>query len=264
MSSSPPSCCPPDSSEPFARSPSDYVPQGKMIDINCPGGGKAPMPTYIVGDESSSKCLLILADIYGIHSGRHKVIADELAHRCGYFVVMPDVFRNDPPFTEQEQNFQKALDNYVFKHLETDLVEAIYPYCRSSNNRRKVASLGFCYGAYLWCMMASHVTFEALVSPHPSIFNAAKHAKDDLSTAIAAIKCPVYLLNAPEDPPEQQPGGNIQRILTENGNTDSVFETMENDVKHGWSCRGDVSDPVIKQAVNESFERICNFLDKHF
>lgn len=69
------------------------------------------------------------------------------------------------------------------------------------------------------------------------------------------------LLNAREDAPEQQPGGAIEKIVSKHGDQ-SVFKTIEG-VTHGWSIRGDLNDDIVKKGVEETFELIVPFFEKH-
>jgi dienelactone hydrolase len=209
---------------------------------------------------------LILPDVYGIDSGRHKLVADEFAKQCGYYVVLPDLFRGDPPFTENIDptvGSQRIFQKYKYSHLEHDLVQSIYPFC-CNEGARQVAALGFCYGAYLWTFLAMEVELVCCVSPHPSIVPLANGAGDDWKSAFSTMKNPILLINAEGDAPEQMPNGIICDLMGKRRPAcESEYHVFQM-VKHGWSIRGDVTDTIIQQATQEAFELIVEFLQKHF
>jgi dienelactone hydrolase len=251
------SCCP-EGSEQFARQPTDYKPVGSVQTLG------EDLPTYVVGDATTCKsCLLVFADVYGIESGRTMMIADELA-KCGFYVVMPDFFRGDPPFKENEAmsiGFERVLSKFLYKDLKQDIEETVIPFCKG-NGDRMVCALGFCYGAYLWAFAAANgVEFSACASPHPSIVAIAGGTNDDWKVVIEKINCPIMLINAETDSPEQQPGGEMDQILSKKSDLHE-FHTIHK-VNHGWTNRGDLSDPDVKEGTKQAFQMIVDFLSKH-
>ena len=270
--------------EKFARSSKGYVPVGKMYSLKgSSGNDRPPLPTYVVGDsnKSSKRCLLILSDVYGIHTGRHKLVADTFATtECGYFVVMPDLFRNDPPFIDDKEEKNgtnnsngKAFDptigserliaSYKYSQVEHDLLDIVVPLIRHQMGRGggcKISIVGFCYGAYVMTYLATELPREELVccvSSHPSIIQLSNVIGDDWKTAFQRlIQCPILLINAENDKSvEQQPNGEISQLLTgRNSTCDSQFHTFTV-VKHGFSIRGNVdNDKVGKEAREVAFQ----------
>ena len=282
--------------EKFARSSNGYVPIGKMYNLKGSTGNdndKPPLPIYVVGDgnKSSKRCLLILSDVYGIHTGRHKVVADTFATECGYYVVMPDLFRNDPPFIDDTDNkssngnkndgkafdptigSERLLANYKYSQVEHDLIDIVLPFIRhqtSGGSGCKISIVGFCYGAYVMTYLATEIPREELVccvSSHPSIVQLSNVIGDDWKTAFETlIQCPMLLINAENDKSvEQQPNGEISQLLSgRNLTCDSQFHTFTV-VKHGFSIRGDIeSDAVVKEATQVAFQLMIEFLTKQF
>lgn len=69
-------CCPPGS---WPALQVDYTPKGRVVDV---GGLKV----YEIG--SGRRALVLFEDIFGIESGRHKIIADTYAN-LGFTVFLP-------------------------------------------------------------------------------------------------------------------------------------------------------------------------------
>ena len=280
--------------EKFAWSSNGYVPTGKMYNLKGTTGGtdRSPLPTYVVGEsnKSSKRCLLILSDVYGIHTGRHKLVADAFATECGYYVIMPDLFRNDPPFigTDDKDNTngnnngkafdptigsERLLANYKYSQVEHDLLDIVVPFIRhqtSGGSGCKISIVGFCYGAYVMTYLATEIPREELVCcvcSHPSIVQLSNVIGDDWKTAFSElIQCPILLINAENDKSvEQQPNGEISQLLSgRNSTCDSQFHTFTV-VKHGFSIRGNVeSDTVVKEATQVAFQLMIDFLQQQF
>ena len=76
-------CCPGQSAGFLPQDP-NYSPKGEMKDL---GGGRM---AYVVG--SGTEAVAMLHDVFGVHTGRHKQMADEIASR-GFLVVIPDFFQ---------------------------------------------------------------------------------------------------------------------------------------------------------------------------
>ena len=95
-------CCPPGS---WPQLASDYTCKGKIVDAD-------GVPVYRMG--SGNKVLLIVEDIFGIQSGRHKVMADLFAG-LGYNVFMPELL--DPPY-KGEIDVPAIMANLKGQNLE--------------------------------------------------------------------------------------------------------------------------------------------------
>ena len=64
--------------------------QGKEITF-------ADLPTYVTGDETSKKIIVIGCNIFGWKFINSRLLADEYAAR-GYYVLLPDLFDGEYPF----------------------------------------------------------------------------------------------------------------------------------------------------------------------
>jgi hypothetical protein len=102
-------CCPPGS---WPALQVDYAPNGTLVDI---GGFKV----YEIG--SARKALVLFEDIFGIESGRHKIIADTYA-ALGFTVFWPEFL--DPVYQGSIEDIPKILE--VVQAQKIDKIKARY------------------------------------------------------------------------------------------------------------------------------------------
>ena len=255
-------------SDSFARAIThDYTPGGEIKLLQ-----PTNIPAYVVGNEASRKCILIFSDAIGIHNGRHKLIADEFANLCGYYVVMPDFFGDDPPLIHEDEDMSvgflsKIKSKYKYSDVEHHIVDSIYPFCRGGlgKDARKLYALGFGYGAYLWTYAAANpkLRFTACASPHPDIVKISDAVGDNYKKAFKKYRCPILLINSENDPKQQKAEGKISNILFDiPGLPASEFHTQF-DVQTKWSIRGDVSDDLLREAMEAVYENFVRFFERY-
>jgi dienelactone hydrolase len=88
-------------------------------------------------------------------------------------------------------------------------------------------------------------------------------AEEDDLALVEKIRCPVMMLNAAEDPVQQGPDGAYHNILkAKSFGGECVFKVFGK-AHHGWTTRGDISNPDIKAALSEFMEITSAFLLKH-
>lgn len=102
-------CCPPGS---WPALQVDYAPQGKIIDL---GGFKV----YEMG--AGSRALILFEDIFGIESGRHKIIADTYA-ALGFKVYLPEFL--EPVYKGSIEDVPKILE--VVQQQKIDKIKTKY------------------------------------------------------------------------------------------------------------------------------------------
>jgi dienelactone hydrolase len=235
------SCCPP-GSEPYTNQPEDYEFKGSVQDIG-------NLDTYFVGPKSSKSAIVLICDVFGLHSGLHKVIADNLALELDILVAIPDLFHGDPPFTENrpvQEAFGKAFETCLFHHIESDLTQRLFPYLKETLGVEKIGMIAFCYGMYIATHLLPSGLIHAAASPHPSIYTFMNKLNEDPTLFFKTSKCPVMLLNSGNDPVEQGPHGALhEAILQTQYGSDSVFESFP-DMKHGWSVRGESTPEIVR------------------
>ena len=184
---------------------------------------------YVVGD--GEKAIVMLHDIFGLHTGRLKQLADEIASR-GFLVVAPDFFEINGGGLcgKQELGFgsMRALlstiwalvtgkmKGYMRKHPWDPLCErawskSIAPWIKE----QKCVSAGlvsFCWGAYVAMHIAAldvdpDLSINSNVCYHPSFPMVASIFNEDKDAIIkAAAKVPFAAFSTSLEPKSWRPG----------------------------------------------------------
>lgn len=246
-------CCPPDS-WPALKVESTYKPKGTNAVV-------AGVATYTVGDDKS-RALVIVTDIFGIESGRHKAIADTFAEQ-GFTVVLVDATLGKPvdpdKVAEQIKDFALA---HSWSALAPLFTATVIPHLKSLGFD-KFSTLGFCYGVWVQFRaladpaVAPHIV--AQVCPHPSLQLEGFHGGKGPELA-DKVAVPTLLLPAKGDPGFVQAGGDVEKNLAARS---IAVETHAFDQAHGWTVRGDVSQDAVRADVEKAFKLAVDFLNKH-
>lgn len=213
--------------------------KGKLIDLN-------GIETYVVGDEknSSEKFLLFLTDVIGHKFINAQLIADEFA-KAGYFVVVPDLFSQDPVLLNPPSTFDLLRD--WFPHHKPEItgpiVDKIVASVKAKWAPKYVVATGYCFGAKYAVRLLGSGFVQAAAIFHPS-FVAIEEVR--------AIKGPLYIGASEVD--------HIFPAELRRQTEDALLEikaqyrlTLNHGVEHGFSVRGDITDPWIKYAKERVF-----------
>ena len=82
----------------------------------------------------------------------------------------------------------------------------------------------------------------------------------DLNKLMASVKTPTLLLPAGNDAPWKEDQESVQE-LKKNAPAFDLKEFPE--MKHGWSVRGDLTDPAVRRDVELAFDKAKDFLGMH-
>ncbi len=212
---------------------------------------------YLVGN--SSKCIIWNYDIFGFDSGRTRQMADFLAAH-GYMVLLPDYYRGTfidpsqaPPqetvaFIKEQSDWNGRLgrDFLAVKQYGQDL------------GCKNFGSIGTCWGSYPVIRMSEDVDVKAGISMHPSHPNLLKLLEEDETELLKSIKSPQMFLPSETDAESVKANGLSKQILG-----DSLEIVEFNYMKHGWTVRGDLSDPVVERDVKKAFNLVLAFFGKY-
>lgn len=222
---------------------------------------------YVVGDKSCGRAVLVASDILGIHSGRHKAICDELAAE-GFVVVMPDFFRGAFPDEGTAPPWWKLLLqapglitplSTPWAKVQEDL-ERLLPFLADCG---PVGILGFCWGA--WVVIRACGTFPDVfvcgASAHPSVHSIAGLRGEREEELLAQVKAPQLVLATKDEPAGWKPGGAAEAVLKQ-VSSGHVFKEI-GAVNHGFVPRGDLTDPVMAEAVSTAMSYIKGFFGNH-
>ena len=92
-----PPCCPPGKSLPYLPEDPSYEPRGEIVDLPPCEVRSKPCRVYLSDCRPSKSddppmVIVMMHDIFGPFSGRHRVLVDVIAKRLNALVVLPDCF----------------------------------------------------------------------------------------------------------------------------------------------------------------------------
>ncbi|CAL1702668.1 unnamed protein product [Somion occarium] len=233
------------------------TPEGKIEKI---GGIRSYIATPH-GEYSKDKVIVFIPDVFGIDMDNGKLLADAFAHD-GYKVVAPDLFNGDPiP--------DGALDSGTFdfmawlgKHPPAGVVPIVEKVIDAlkAEGVTKFGAVAFCYGGRLAFDLAFKGSLDVVVANHPSLLK----VPEDLERYLAEAKAPLLINSCETDqqfPIEAQ--AKADEILGGGKFAPGYERPYWAGVVHGFSIRGDVSDPTIKAAKEGAYKAGIEFFKKH-
>jgi len=210
--------------------------------------------------EKRTSGVIVFPDIFGLDSGRTKQIVDELAI-AGFVTVLPDVFGKDAWSSSDWSTFGDWVKKTPWDKINT-IVSKLVAYLEGLGVK-SFGIIGFCWGTYPVVRACASGKFAAGVGFHPSHPRVIDVFGEDEKAILNAIKCPQLMLPAGNDPDTLKTKGSTEEILSkkEFGKDNQFIEFP--DMQHGWSNRGDVSEPKIDRDVRAAMELATAFLQKH-
>ena len=218
---------------------------GKQIDI------------YVVGPADSKFTVVFVQDIFSIHAGRIKALADFLGDR-GYRVVCPDWHKGDSMILEPD--FGSKIGAWLGAHPHDEVVKMAEDcFNKIRGDGKKIASVGFCWGTWiLYHCQKAGIAMDGCVCLHPSLRIEDMQGRSH-SELLKGQNCPVMVAAAGNDPDWTHPGGEWEQSSKAQGFGDKskFYSFME--MQHGWTARGDISDEKVARDVDLSFQHILEF-----
>lgn len=199
------------------------------------------LPSYESGDIASSKIVVIATDIYGFDYNNVNLVADALAAH-DYYVLVPDLLKGD--------NFVEGgdLGLWLESHDVQDASKVYGKYVAAVKQTLKpllLAGIGYCYGAKAVVQeLGNKGSLDVGAISHPSFVTI-----ED----IEAVAKPLFIGAAQHDSIfTVELRHKTEEIL--NKNNQSYQINLYQGVSHGYSIRGDVTDPNVKYAKENTFE----------
>ena len=244
-----PPCCP-QGSEPALVS--NYVPRGVIETVD-------DMPIYTIGQ--GEKAIIVIHDIFGVDSGRTKLICDQLAD-LGYFVILPDFFKKDGYVIKDLSiwllwKILKRVNANTWEKRKDDFTNVLFPYLQNKGVKR-IGVLGFCWGAYMAFGASADERVNAGVSIHPSL----DRWKEKPIQLAEGVKSPQLLLAAGNDHKVVKEGGIIETTLKQKFGEKAYAKTFK-EMKHGWFVRGDIKKPNIARDVKEAMDLTVDYFQNN-
>lgn len=211
----------------------------------------ADLELYFVG--AGSKCLIWNYDIFGFDSGRTRQTADLFAE-AGYLVIIPDFYRGTyrEPTAPDVVQWLKEVTNWT--KLKQTFEDIVMPFARSKG-AKEFGAIGTCWGSYMVLRECAYPEFKVGVSWHPSHSPISAGLGEEERALLAQVSCPQLFMPAQGDHANTRPGGLGQELL---GNKLTITEF--NDMQHGWTVRGDMSDPAVARDVKKAIKETLDFL----
>ena len=141
--------------------------------------------------------------------------------------------------------------------LKKDFETFVLPYALKQG-AKSIGTFGFCWGCYAVVRISSNPVIKCGVSFHPSHPPIMEKIGENEEEIMKAIKCPQLMMPAGHDHKNVKIGGLDQRVL---GKDCEIVEFP--DMVHGWSVRGDCTQPDVDRDVKKAFEEAICFLKKH-
>ncbi|KAJ9296026.1 hypothetical protein DTO271G3_5601 [Paecilomyces variotii] len=208
---------------------------------------------YTVSPENkdTDKAILLLTDVIGHKFINAQLIADAFAEN-GYFVMVPDLFYNDPiplnrpgDFDMQGWRSGKYHPTGIAHTPESvdPIVDACVTALRSKYGIKKIGAVGYCFGGKYVARYLKPGKVDAGYTAHPSYLEAEE---------LRNIKGPLSIAAAETDaifPPEKR--HESEAILKETGLPYQL--SLYSGVSHGFAVRGDLSNRVVRYAKEAAF-----------
>lgn len=203
-----------------------------------------PLAAYVrVPTAPTSRGVLLVHDIFGFQSGRHRQLVDLIAEQ-GYVVCLPDFFGEEFP-----QGWTKAcrIPRYFWRAVKVHATRAALESKAehvaawfAQHGVTHVQWLGFCWGAYGGTVLSSTAALRPLLGGgaacHPALVKLATMCPDapELRVLLQGMDMPLLWLPSYNDPADEKRGGLVEAFHRENGRE---IEIVEFNRTHGWVNR---------------------------
>ncbi|CAG8701040.1 uncharacterized protein OCT59_015484 [Rhizophagus irregularis] len=218
---------------------SNYVPLGTIEKFN-------DLDVYVSkptnGSKPFKKAVVVGYDIFGFHPNVKQFC--DLLTKAGYLVVLPDYFRGKTaPIVSQGV---QALIDFVLKTFPPEVIIkdtlSVTNHLKSEFGSKDFGYTGFCWGGIMGSKLCAIKEFNACVLVHYGPLQV-----DDFKKS----QCPIAFLPSSEDQ-DSQP---FVDAMKDKPFANKNFQKRFVDMVHGFAAsRGDWSDPLISQRVNEVIE----------
>jgi len=211
------------------------------------------MNVYSVGN--SSKCIIWGYDIFGFSAGRTRQLCDYFADQ-GYLVILPDYYRGSfhIPWLPGGKEFLEQNSNWTSLSSDFDLVKEF----AETKGAETYGAIGTCWGTYPTIRLSTLPEFKAGVSMHPSHSPVMNILGENEEEIYKQIKAPQLFMPSGSDSANVKLGGLAEKVL---GDKLTIVEF--NDMQHGWTSRGNMTDPKIDRDVHKAIKLAVDFFNQH-
>ncbi|KAE8131685.1 dienelactone hydrolase [Aspergillus pseudotamarii] len=234
--------------------------------------------TYIVypQNKSTEKVVVFLSDIFGIYVNA-QLLADEFAAN-GYTCVIPDLFQGDAIKVSDMESGKADLPAWLPNHQPSHVdpvVESTVKYVREELGAKRVAGVGYCFGAKYVCRHMKEGKIDVGFNAHPSFVT---HEE------LGAITGPLSIAASGKLNPSRAVDTHSSPVLTHSIiEIDHIFTTqlrheseetlkktnqhwqinLFSGVSHGFAVRADLSNKHFKFAKEQAFCQAVNWFRQY-
>lgn len=196
------------------------------------------LDTYATGSETD-KVVVIFTDVYGHRYNNVLLIADEIASK-GYRVFVPDILKGE--LITDAKDFPTWLSTHPVEEIDK-IVDDFLSEMRADIKPSFVGAIGYCFGArYAIRQISKDRLVDIAAVAHPSLVTAEE---------FNAITKPLLISAAETDAVFPTPARHeIELELAKNGKHYQI--DVFSGTTHGYACRGDLSNPQVKYALEKT------------
>jgi len=224
----------------------NYTETGKVVNLE-------DLQVYVA--QNGTRCIVWNYDIAGFDGSRSRQLCDYFSAQ-GFTVIMPDYFRGYVfiPGVSDPAVFFSTTSNWT--NIERDW-EKVKAYGSESLSCTSYGAMGTCWGSYPVIRLSTFPDFKAGVSMHPSHPGIMAALQEDEAGIYAQVKSPQLIMPSKSDSESVKLGGLAEKTLKE------VRIREFNEMEHGWTTRGNLSDPAVDRDVHAALGEAINFFNKH-
>ncbi|KAF8654650.1 hypothetical protein AX16_003503 [Volvariella volvacea WC 439] len=205
------------------------------------------------GDYDKTKVLLYLPDVFGPQLINSRLLADDFA-RNNYKTIIPDYFDGDAvPADGLNPGSTYDFMSWLGKHGQPQtrpyldkLISAL-----KESGVTTFAAVGYCYGCrFVWDLAFENI-INVAVGNHPSLLK----NPEDLERYAKESRTPLLINTCTTDP--QFPAefqAKADEILGDGKFAPGYKREFWEGCTHGFSVRGDLSDPKVKAGKEGAFK----------
>ena len=185
-----------------------------------------------------------------------------LAEKGDYTVLIPDWFRGNnapasPPNSPPNIPWLVQVTNWT--RIESDRNNTILPYLETKmTGPLSIGLIGTCWGSYPVVLLSRFDNIKCGISMHPSHDKLIPIVGQNETEVLSQVVAPQLFMTEGGVADSVKAGGIADEILGDK----ITFEEF-NDMAHGWTVGGDLSDPDVVRDVEKAKKLALEFFAKY-
>jgi len=241
-------CCPPGAWGEL-KPDADYKNKGTVEKLD-------GIDIYVTGKTESAKCVIWNYDIFGFNGGRTRQLCDILGEQ-GFMVILPDYYKGDFVVTKDDTLVDFLKKHTKWENLKADADKVIK--FAKGKGAKVFGPVGTCWGTYPVLKLSAYPEFMAGVGMHPSHSPISGLVGDDETKLLEGVKsAQILFMPASDDHENVRSGGLAEKILG-----DKLKIVLFEDMKHGWTTKGVLTEANVKRDVDKAVDLLVNHFMEH-